>query len=516
MQICIRSLSLIFVAVLASCGGGSEDAKQDGISETRTNTRLASTITTSIATFTGNKANYTIAKTTTGYQVADKVGTSGVTDLSNSVTSIKFADASVNLTVAANARGIATSDLKTLIELYIAFFNRVPDADGLSYWINQFKNGQGIDQIANSFYTAAIQYTTLTGYSSAMTNGDFVKVIYKNVLGRSGTTAPTDDEVNYWANELATNRATKGSLVRTMLGSAHTFTGDATWGWVASLLDNKVSVANAFAIDVGLNYNTPEESITKTMAIAAAVTATNTSTALNIFGGAASSPTPTNTAPIAKAGTAKTVNVGESVSLNGGSSSDADGDVLTYLWSGTRPSGSAATLSSTTTVSTSFKPDVAGTYTITLIVNDGKVSSSPSAVAITAVAAAPVPPPVTTVSHFLYGGSNYATYLGCANCSSFDPESVCNAFGSYGSAFATNSIWNQFGSYGSTFSSYSPWNSFTSTPPKIIGSDGKFYGYFSVNAFVLNRTQVTGYLNVLNYFNNTNNLAATRIYACGS
>ena len=41
--------------------------------------------------------------------------------------------------------------------------------------------------------------------------------------------------------------------------------------WVADLLDNKIAVSQQFAIDWGLNYNTPENSISNGMAIAAAI-----------------------------------------------------------------------------------------------------------------------------------------------------------------------------------------------------------------------------------------------------
>lgn len=95
-------------------------------------------------------------------------------------------------------------------------------------------------------------------------------------------------------------------------------------------------------------------------------------------------------------------------------------------------------------------------------------------------------------------------------------ESVCNSFGTYGSSFATNSIWNQFGTYGSSFNSYSPWNSYSYNGPVIVGSDLSVYGYFTTNSYRTSRTSVAGYLNVLNYYNSTSNLAATRSYACGN
>jgi hypothetical protein len=235
----------------------------------------------------GIRANYTISKdvqgSTTTYTIYDKTGKDGSDKIVN-IEKVHFNDVTVNTTVGDLAKTISTSDLKLLEELYVAFFNRVPDADGLSYWISQRQQGVSVDQIAQSFYGAAVQFADLTGYSSTMSNSDFVKVIYKNVLGRSGITAPPDADVQYWAGELSASRATKGSLVSGMLGSAHSFKGNPTWGWVADLLDNKVTVANHFAVNQGLTYNTPQDSITKGMAIAAAVTASDTTAAISLIG----------------------------------------------------------------------------------------------------------------------------------------------------------------------------------------------------------------------------------------
>ena len=71
-------------------------------------------------------------------------------------------------------------------------------------------------------------------------------------------------------------------MVTDILKSAHTFKGDATWGWVANLLDNKIEVAKKFSIDLGLNFNTPEESIKQGMLIASAITPSDTKTALGL------------------------------------------------------------------------------------------------------------------------------------------------------------------------------------------------------------------------------------------
>jgi serralysin len=92
------------------------------------------------------------------------------------------------------------------------------------------------------------------------------------------------DGLKYWSEQLASGKATRGSLVNDILNSAHSFKGKADFGWVADLLDNKITVAKTVAVDWGINFNTPEESISKGMAIAAAVTATDYQAALKLVG----------------------------------------------------------------------------------------------------------------------------------------------------------------------------------------------------------------------------------------
>ncbi len=91
-----------------------------------------------------------------------------------------------------------------------------------------------------------------------------------------------------------------------------------------------------------------------------------------------------NAVPVANAGLAQSVLVGDLVNLNGSGSTDANQDPLSYLWAFTsKPTGSAASLSSSTTAQPSFAADAAGTYVLSLVVNDGKASSNISTVTVT-------------------------------------------------------------------------------------------------------------------------------------
>ena len=69
------------------------------------------------------------------------------------------------------------------------------------------------------------------------------------------------------------------------------------------------------------------------------------------------------------------------------------------------------------------------------------------------------------------GGEIYAkdgTYLGKLNSNRYDPESVSNPYGRYGSRHSPTSINNPYSVYGSRYSSQSARNPYTTTPPVVI------------------------------------------------
>ena len=90
-----------------------------------------------------------------------------------------------------------------------------------------------------------------------------------------------------------------------------------------------------------------------------------------------------NDAPVADAGPDQNVTTGQTVQLNGSESSDANGDSLNFSWAFISiPSSSNSSLSSITSNTPSFTPDVDGTYVVRLIVNDDQVSSEADTVSI--------------------------------------------------------------------------------------------------------------------------------------
>ena len=143
----------------------------------------------------------------------------------------------------------------------------------------------------------------------------------------------------------------------------------------AAALSNSTTPTPSFVADVAGNYSVQ---LVVNDGTASSVPATVTISTVN-------------SAPVANAGPNQTSRIGATVQLDGTASSDFDGNRITYAWSLTSvPSGSSATLSSTTSAQPKFVLDKAGNYVASLVVNDGTVSSAPSTVTITTNDTAPV------------------------------------------------------------------------------------------------------------------------------
>jgi len=118
---------------------------------------------------------------------------------------------------------------------------------------------------------------------------------------------------------------------------------------------------------------------------------------LTVFDGTATS-TPdtvfvstTNVPPVAHAGLNQSANISDIITLDGSTSTDIDGDPLTYQWTmDAIPAGSGATLSDPTAIQPDFQVDLLGEYVSSLIVNDGSADSAPDIVTITTGNAPPV------------------------------------------------------------------------------------------------------------------------------
>jgi hypothetical protein len=116
-----------------------------------------------------------------------------------------------------------------------------------------------------------------------------------------------------------------------------------------------------------------------------------------------------NIPPVANAGPNQTINVGTTARLSGAASSDVNGDPLNYSWFFvSKPVGSSASLLFPQSISPTFTPDIAGTYIISLIVNDGKLNSQEATVIINVLEIQKLIPDCNGLNCPAVGGNNYS------------------------------------------------------------------------------------------------------------
>lgn len=76
--------------------------------------------------------------------------------------------------------------------------------------------------------------------------------------------------------------------------------------------------------------------------------------------------------------------------------------------------------------------------------------------------------------------SNNNKFHGCLDCSSYDSESVCNKYGTFGNKYSSDSIWNRYG-IGSRYETSSPFNRY-GDGLKMVDKQGRFYGTLSLGS----------------------------------
>lgn len=290
MKLRFHALLLAIVLLVAGCGGGGgggggSGGGGGGGNDPAPSTPPASTpVTTGIVTFAGSRGDYSVVLAGGNYTVTDRRDSTVIHLDGASTNALRFSDITVNLTIGPKATALGAPARNQLIELYMAMLSRVPSADSLSYWIDQ-RNAGTMEQVANNLYAEAIRNPELTGYSAALTKtSDFVTAVYKYAFGRSGATAPTAGQVATWSARIDTHGISRGALVLEMLASARSGSGDLAAPAVVQLLNNKIAVGEYFGAQQGLNYNSADEALVRTTAIASAITSTDTVTAKALIG----------------------------------------------------------------------------------------------------------------------------------------------------------------------------------------------------------------------------------------
>jgi hypothetical protein len=131
-----------------------------------------------------------------------------------------------------------------LTELYIAYFNRAPDATGLSFWGDKLAQGMTMRDIAGYFFD---QPEPRALYGENIDLNRFVSAVYNNVFGR----APDADGFRFWLNALENDDSiTPATFIMEILEGAKAETGSIE---DAQYLANKVVLGTHYGATRGMS-----------------------------------------------------------------------------------------------------------------------------------------------------------------------------------------------------------------------------------------------------------------------
>jgi len=125
----------------------------------------------------------------------------GKTRLDISVTDQGFLDQSnvegmilINFSLGAGARPTLTMEDR-ILALYIAYFHRAPDENGMAFWLEQHGHGQSLDDISAGF----ANHPRFEQEYGGLSNRQIAEKLYQNVLRREGDA----NGITYWTDRLA-------------------------------------------------------------------------------------------------------------------------------------------------------------------------------------------------------------------------------------------------------------------------------------------------------------------------
>ena len=198
------------------------------------------------AIYSGKRTDYKVVFNIFGDQsikVIDNVANRDGIDNLVSIENVKFTDYNFDTTTIIKTSQLSSQQVFDITSLYVATFNRAPDALGIDYWGARIIDGMKMIDIAKLFF-ASPEAAAL--YPSALDNTAFINSVYNNVLGRN----PDADGFNYWKKQLDTGVVSKDLFVLDVINAARSSTGTLT---DAAVIKNKEAVGAYFSFTCGLN-----------------------------------------------------------------------------------------------------------------------------------------------------------------------------------------------------------------------------------------------------------------------
>ncbi|MGR3462111.1 MAG: DUF4214 domain-containing protein [Roseovarius sp.] len=209
------------------------------------------------ALYSGDQSSYTLTLSPTATTLTDRRADGNGTDTLIDMELLDFdggvPDVPFNLTRFAGPVGLSQDDFTSFIELYIAYFNRAPDAVGLNFWGTAFASGTSLEEMAALF---APQPETLAIYPPGTSNEVFAQTVYHNVLGRT----PDQTGFDFWLDHLDQKTVSRDQFILAVLRGAKADPApDSTPEFITqqltdqAYLQDKIDIGAYFAVHKGMS-----------------------------------------------------------------------------------------------------------------------------------------------------------------------------------------------------------------------------------------------------------------------
>ncbi|WP_269624696.1 DUF4214 domain-containing protein [Prochlorococcus marinus] len=168
-----------------------------------------------VKTYSGNFSDYKFYNKGNGkYEIKTDSGYDDITGLplltfTGEASTSSFRENSAILDIKGTfdqVTGLNTDDAK-MFRLYNAAFKRLPDADGLKYWIGKYTSGENDDRAVAQSFLVSDEFSERYGVN--VSNAKYVETLYVNVLGRDYD----QDGYNYWLGNLNAGIETRYELL---------------------------------------------------------------------------------------------------------------------------------------------------------------------------------------------------------------------------------------------------------------------------------------------------------------
>jgi hypothetical protein len=179
--------------------------------------------------------------------VTEKGG--GAADVVKNVELLQFGDGfgfgaegAIDYRLIEGVQEISAEEMGRFVEMYIAYFDRAPDALGLFYWGTRLADDMSIEQIAASFFE---QDETRERYPD---EGDFALLVdagYRNLLERD----PDAEGRAYWIEQLELGNVTRGQFMLDLISGTRGEGGSAA---DVRTVEDKAAIGIDYAVINGL------------------------------------------------------------------------------------------------------------------------------------------------------------------------------------------------------------------------------------------------------------------------